>query len=102
MEEQIKSIIVTGLKQIEYVSIILFGSRARGDFNKSSDYDILIILKHDLDMREKITLSTSLRKTLAHNGIDADIILKTQNEVDYYKNKVGNVVKSAFEEGVTL
>lgn len=102
MEEQIKSIIVASLKQIEYISIILFGSRARGDFNKSSDYDILVILKDDMDMKEKITLSTFLRKTLAQNKIDADIIIKTQNEVNYYKNKVGNVVKAALEEGVTL
>ena len=79
------------------MSIILFGSRARGDFENTSDYDILIILKNDLDMKEKIALSASLRKILAQNGIDADIILKTQNEVDYYKNKVGNVVKSALE-----
>lgn len=102
MEEQIKNIIIASLKQIEYISIILFGSRARGDFDKSSDYDILIILKYDMDMREKISLSTSLRRILAHNGIDVDIILKTQNEVNYYKNKVGNVVKTALEEGITL
>ena len=89
--------IIGGLKENEYMSIILFGSRARGDFENTSDYDILIILKNDLDMKEKIALSASLRKILAQNGIDADIILKTQNEVDYYKNKVGNVVKSALE-----
>lgn len=102
MEEQIKSLIVASLNQIEYMSIILFGSRTRGDFNQTSDYDILVILKDDMDMKEKITLSTSLRKVLAQNGIDADIILKTQNEVNYYKNKIGNIVKEALEEGVVL
>lgn len=102
MYSKIKSIIDNKLKQIEYTSVILFGSRARDDFNKMSDYDILIVMKKNTNIIDKISLSTLLRKELAHNGIDADIIIKSADEVEYYKDKVGSVVKSAIEEGIPL
>lgn len=35
------------------IDIILFGSRARGDFSKESDWDILILTSVNLDKNEK-------------------------------------------------
>jgi len=40
---------------IEVDRIILFGSRARGDFKENSDWDILIVVK---DKHDKKTLSS--------------------------------------------
>ena len=34
--------------------------------------------------------------------IDADIIIKSKDEVEYYKDKIGSVVRSALKEGVPL
>ena len=82
--------------------IILFGSRARGNFSEGSDYDILIILRKALPIKEKIRLFTRLRRDLAKRGVDADIIIKSRDEVDYYKDKIGNVVRNALRDGVTL
>ncbi len=87
---------------LNYEQIILFGSRARGDFYKQSDYDILIILKSTLSIKEKINLSTQIRRKLAACGIDADIIIKSKSEAAYYKNRIGNVVREALKEGVVL
>ena len=33
--------------------IILFGSRARGDYREDSDYDILVVVKERLDWRTR-------------------------------------------------
>ena len=33
--------------------VVLFGSRARGDFNKFSDYDVLIILRKDYSGKDE-------------------------------------------------
>ena len=42
------------LKHIDSdIEIILFGSRARGDFSKGSDWDILILSSVNLDKEEK-------------------------------------------------
>lgn len=37
----------------EYSRILIFGSRARGDFREESDWDFFIILKKPLDARRK-------------------------------------------------
>jgi len=90
------------LGNIKIEEIYLFGSRATGDFTKTSDYDILIIVKQKITIKEKMHISRTLRKELAKNGIDADVILKTNEEADYYKNKIGSVTKSALSDGVAI
>ena len=52
--------IVEELKKSEPKSIILFGSRARGDFSKYSDIDIAVDL--DLSFREKRKLKEKILK----------------------------------------
>lgn len=94
--------ILTTLSLVEYDKIILFGSRARGDSNSQSDFDLLLILSHHASIAEKIRLATDLRKRFASNLIDADIIVKDAEDVRYLKDKPGSIVRNALREGVTL
>ncbi len=41
------------LKEDENASLILFGSRARGDYREDSDWDVLVITKKEADARLK-------------------------------------------------
>jgi len=102
MRNEIETLIKHILYWLNYEKIILFGSRARGDYSKRSDYDILVIMIDDITIKEKMELSSLLRKKLAKKGIDADIIIKSKEELDYYKDKIGTVVRSALKEGVAL
>lgn len=102
MNNEIRTLLREVLSSLNYEKIILFGSRARKDFSQKSDYDILIIMKKSLMIKEKMKLSALLRRELAKKGIDADIIIKSKDEVDYYKEKIGSVVRSAVKEGVAL
>ncbi len=102
MTKDIQSIIKRVLAGIELEKVILFGSRARGDFIEESDYDILIIVKDRLNIREKMRLTKQLRQKFAKEGIDADIIIKSKDEIEYYRDKIGSVIKSALEEGVAI
>ena len=86
----------------DYEEIILFGSRARGDSSKNSDYDFMIIMKNNLIPRKKIKLSSLLRKKLAKKGIDADLVIKSKDEIYDYKTKIGSVVREALKEGIAL
>ena len=90
------------LRGINYKEIILFGSRARGDYSKKSDYDILIVMKNNLTIREKMELSSILRKKLAKEEIDADIVIKSKEELNYYRTKIGSVVREVLKEGIRL
>jgi len=41
------------LKEDAGASLILFGSRARGDFREDSDWDVLVLISKDLDYKLK-------------------------------------------------
>ncbi|WEU40193.1 MAG: nucleotidyltransferase domain-containing protein [Candidatus Odinarchaeum yellowstonii] len=64
------------LKKIKIDKIILFGSRARGEATKYSDWDILIIVDDNMNFNEKRELKKLIRKTLAELLIPVDIIVK--------------------------
>ncbi len=82
--------------------IILFGSRARKDFTRFSDYDILIITNRTFEISEKMRISKNIRTYLAKLGIDVDVIIKSDNEVEVLKDKPGSIVRNALKEGVAL
>lgn len=90
------------MKKYEYQAIILFGSRARQDYQEQSDYDLLIIMKNNIEIQDLRKIQMEIRKELALNDIDADVLVKTQIMVDNYKNKKGNVIYNAMKEGVLI
>jgi Nucleotidyltransferase domain. len=53
--KEIKRIIIDELEEenIKVHKIILFGSRARGDFKEDSDWDVLIIVEDGIERKKK-------------------------------------------------
>jgi predicted nucleotidyltransferase len=98
-EQIIKSLDEMG---ISIESIILFGSRARGDYNEDSDYDILIITKETFPIKEKMHIFNKVNDVLAKMLIPCDIIIKSHDEVDYFRDKINSVVRDAIQEGIVL
>ncbi len=82
--------------------IILFGSRARKDFTRSSDYDILIITEATFETKEKMSLSKKIREYLAKSDIDVDVVIKSDSEIQVLRDKPGSIVRNAMKEGVAL
>ncbi|MEM0480874.1 MAG: nucleotidyltransferase domain-containing protein, partial [Candidatus Aenigmatarchaeota archaeon] len=66
--QKIKEIILNIAKEmnIEIDKIILFGSRARGDYREDSDYDLLIITKEKLEKEKKIEFSKKIHLEILH------------------------------------
>ncbi len=81
-------------------NIILFGSRARGDFSKFSDYDFVIVIKETLTFKEKMEISKKIRTQLSKYALD--VIIKSEQEVEVMKNQIGTVVREALKEGVQV
>lgn len=82
-------------------SIILFGSRAREDYNEGSDYDFLIVINKDITYNERFNLIWRIRKRLA-NYIASDIIIKSNRKLSKEKDDKGLISYYALKEGVTL
>jgi|YelNatPaOPRAMG01_1025707.scaffolds.fasta_scaffold251397_2 predicted nucleotidyltransferase len=102
--KEIKDEILICLNQmgISVRHIILFGSRARGDFSKYSDYDILIITDNKLSIKEKMEISKKVNLGIAKLLIPSDVIVKSIDEVDYFKHQIGTVVREALKEGIEI
>ena len=82
--------------------VILFGSRGREDFDNNSDYDIMVVSKKNLDIKEKRQYAGKIRKKLAVIGIPVDVLVRTEKDISYYGRKIGSVVKDAVRDGIAL
>ena len=75
--------------------IILFGSAARGDMNRHSDVDLLII-KEGADALE---LMGDIYMNLDGVGAAVDAVVVTPDDVERYKDSHAVIVKPALQEG---
>lgn len=83
--------------------VFLFGSRARGDHNIESDFDILIITKNTFAGKEKISWTGKIRKALIKSlHLPFDVLLNSKQEIAYKKELPGHVIRWALKEGVML
>jgi len=106
LKDKIKEVIKKVLAQNSFTlhSIILFGSRARGDSDKESDYDILIIVKEDINIKEKRELRTKISVALhdAIRFVPFDVIVKSLKNYEQDKEVVNTISRIATLEGVEL
>lgn len=75
--------------------IILFGSAARGDMNRHSDIDLLIIK----ECEDPLELMGQIRRNLRRVGAAVDAIVVTPQAVERYKDSHALVIKPALREG---
>ena len=81
--------------------IILFGSRARGDFRVNSDWDILIVTKEKLDWKIQNRFLGDVEKKLVYSGIVPEIIIVDQETFKKYK-RPAYVFYHAEKEGILI
>ena len=75
--------------------IILFGSAARGDMNRHSDVDLLII-KEGMGA---LDLMGQIYRNLRGVGAAVDAIVVSTRDVERYKDSHALVIKPALREG---
>ena len=87
---------------VEIDRIILFGSRARGDFREDSDWDFLIITKSRYDRGVIKGFLLEVRRALVDLGIVPEIIVAEKDVVEKYRYYTGYVYYYALSEGIAL
>ena len=82
--------------------ILLFGSRARNDALIDSDYDILIRIKDQITVKEKIMLRTKIRKELLKSDIRSDILIQSHEEIEKKRNLPGHIIRNLMKDAIVL
>ena len=107
MEEELRLIRETILDTakkfgIEIDRIILFGSRARGDYRENSDWDILIVTeeKPNKEIEEKFWLE--IGRKLIKARIIPEVIVSSREELEKYSKYYGFVHYHALKEGILV
>ena len=106
-ENEIAGNLITKFKDIVYAydcnaEIVLFGSRARGDWHKESDWDFLILTDINVNEKFKDELRNKiLREIEAHLGESVFVIVK--NKIEWEDDyAVTNIYQSISEEGIAV
>jgi predicted nucleotidyltransferase len=76
--------------------VILFGSHARGEADKHSDLDFLVIEPEVAHSGEE---SVRLRRALKGMLVAADIIVVSEESVREWRDVYGTVIHAALSEG---
>jgi len=82
--------------------IILFGSRARGEFNKDSDWDFLVIVDQKIDFAQKQKINLRIRRRLIQFDMSTDIVIQSETDLNERKTNPGFLSYYALKEGIVL
>ncbi|MCD4819991.1 MAG: nucleotidyltransferase domain-containing protein [Candidatus Cloacimonetes bacterium] len=96
--DKIKRIIID---TVSPEKIILFGSRARGEITKNSDYDILII-KDNIKNERTLTKKINYELLNEHFMQEIDLIAATTEKWKRNINNIGYIYKQINLEGIVL
>ena len=82
--------------------IILFGSRAKGNWRTDSDWDLLIIVDKNITFMEMKKIIGDIQIRLAREKIPNDIIIRSVQEFSVAKESIGNLSYYAKREGIEI
>ena len=89
---------------VVYTNILLFGSRTGKDFEEESDWDFLIVVKGNLDLKEKRELWHKIYRRF-HDYlpfVSVDIILKDEQSFEDEKNVANTISNEVYLEGIKV
>jgi predicted nucleotidyltransferase len=82
--------------------IILFGSRARDTAGIMSDWDYMVLYRGQLNRRQLSNSKFWIKRRMAAEGIDVDLVLLDQNAFEVSSNDVGHIAHYAIKSGVVI
>ena len=102
-EQQVLLDLRRGLESLygdRLADLILFGSRARGDADTDSDYDVLVVLRGDVDVNsEFVRTSEPVGAICLHHDVLITCVYVSESDFQYGASPLMLNVRA---EGVTL
>ena len=102
-DELIDRMVQAVVREVDPQQVILFGSRARGDERADSDIDLIVVEAEPFGPdRSRHDESSKLYRTLAQFRVAADVLVYSQDDVDYWRDSLNHVLARGLREGRVL
>jgi predicted nucleotidyltransferase len=98
-QEQINKVSMRIVRDFKPQKIILFGSYANGTPTEESDLDLLVIKDSDSPSRLQ---NRKIRRILSDLRIPIDVIVKTPEEFQTYRDIIGTIIYPANKFGKVI
>lgn len=97
----IRAVVVAIVDTVHPLAVVLFGSRARGDYHAQSDADLLVVMPEGTTTR-MICRALDAHRALAGVRLPVDIIGATPQRLAAARGDYSSVLHWAQEQGVNL
>ena len=84
------------VEEFDPQKIILFGSHARGDANRWSDIDLLVVFDEPVNNSE---MAVAIMRLLRGFGVAKDVVVTDVATLEYRGTRIGTVFRTALKEG---
>lgn len=102
-EELLSQMVRLIVNEVDPERIILFGSHGRGDARPESDVDLVVIEARPFDeTRSRLREEARLYRALASVRVRKDILVYSNDDVEYWKDSLNYVLARAIREGRVL
>ena len=86
--------------EVDPERVILFGSRARGEEGEKSDVDLVVIEAEPFgEKRSRHAEMVRIDVALAKFRVPADVLVYSEDEVEYWRDSINHVLARALREG---
>ena len=87
------------VQEYDPLQIILFGSQARGNADRNSDIDLLVVFP---ELSDKRKTAIDIMHNLSDIPVPKDILVSTPEELERHRTRIGSVLRYAQQEGKVL
>lgn len=99
---ELKRVVDAIVTSVQPDGVILFGSRARGDFRAGSDFDLAILAPDGVARRRVAMRAYESLAAVADRSVAVDIVVVTPSILAAERDLTGSIARAVSREGVFL
>lgn len=102
-EDVIEQVAMRIVEEVSPLRIVLFGSWARGEMDRRSDLDLLVIEDEPFGPnRSRFEEVARIHEALYDLGVPLDILVYSSDEIEKWKSTTNHIVRTVMREGRVL
>ena len=102
VDAELKRVVAAIVASVHPEAVYLFGSRARGDFQSDSDFDLAIVARDGSQRRRLAMRAYEGIATVDGRSVGVDLVVLTPRIISAERDLVGSVARAVMREGVSM